>query len=158
MESPFCQRLLRAAEALPYLDPRDPAMVDFYEGEFDLSTTPDHTTNSEPECPHSSHLAEAEGAFSEDNCIPGTPESMPEVMIALSEHSTYMPPRVEFVPERVEYVPEMVPERAEYVPEREGSSPDMEAAIVYHESEADNSCVLEVHSDSDSPTPTPSQV
>lgn len=153
MESPFCMRVLVAAEDLPYLDLRDPAMVDFYEGEFDLSTTPDHTTNSEPECQVSSHMAEAEGAFSDDNCVPGTPESMPEVMIAVPEHSGYVPRIVEFVPERVEYVPENVPERAEYMPERESPSsenPEMEAAIVYREAEADNSCVLDLNSDSDS--------
>ena len=44
LEDVFCQRILSAAEMLPYSEVRDP----LYEGDGEVST-PDHTTNSEPE-------------------------------------------------------------------------------------------------------------
>ena len=50
---------------MAYMEVRDPTLMDLYDADPDLST-PDHTTNSEPDA-LLSHLAEQERAFSEDN-------------------------------------------------------------------------------------------
>lgn len=102
---------------MPYIDVRDPNMVDLYDVDPDLST-PDHTTNSEPDA-LMCHLAEQERAFSEDNVHDHTPDSQggrvvaPTAAISIDIHS----------------------ENGEY---------NLREAIVYREAAVDNSCVVNV--------------
>ncbi len=123
LDHPFCARILKAAEGVPYVDFRD--VADMYDADADVST-PDHTTNSEPDI-QNSHLAEQEGAFSEDNFNMSTPDSLPHdgTMVAI----------------------EM--QEAEIFPY--DNEEEREESLVYHEPEADNSCVLEVDQSEDTP-------
>jgi hypothetical protein len=120
IEDIFCQRMLRASEGVPYADLREPSTVDMYDVDPEVST-PDHTTNSDPDV-QNSHLAEAEGAFSEDGFnMAATPDGiseMPVIAIEMMEGPFDDHERLE------------------------------ESVVLYQEPEADNSCVLDVDTES----------
>lgn len=85
------------------------------------TSTPDQTSGSE--CLATSHLAEQEAAFSDDQHISATASATAPATLA--EVRLHVP---------LEHQP---PERAQFP----ADSPDDESHIVYRESEADNSCI-----------------
>ena len=136
LDSDLVERILYISTGLPYHDLRDPTMGEFYDLDPEVST-PDHTTNSDGEIPTSSHLAEQEGAFSEDNFTIATPDSMPS--------SPQNAPELTSTPDLPQVTIEL-----QSSPYRQPSEVDVEVeeaagAVVYSESEADNSCVLDVN-------------
>jgi len=130
-----CSRVLKAAKAVAYAVGYEVALTDIvYETDGDVST-PDHTTNSEPEVVHS-HLAEQERAFSDDNVTASTPESIPDsitgptvtVDISAEDETLRASGSVDSDTGCVE----------------DDLESEAEAAVVYTESEADTSCVVDL--------------
>lgn len=83
----FYKRILRAAEKTPYTDQQG-TDIDYAVDTDDIETsTPDHTTTSDPDITVASHLAVQERAFSEDNVRIQMDNSMDRIHIDNSTDS-----------------------------------------------------------------------
>ena len=151
LEDAMCQRILRAAENQPYQELADLGSVELYETDADLSTPDRTTTNSDPEA-IVSHLAEQESAFSEDGLHTGSPvsplESQPDTSIDVALE--------------LQEIPEPSTSGMAQGSCSHGTTPDEEeqvgSRVMYHESEADTSCVVDMEEDEEPGVSEPRRV
>ena len=152
VEDVYCKRVLKSAQEATYIDIHELNSTDLYDGE---PSTPDHTTNSDAEV-GLSHLAESERAFSEDNVHLPSPDSMIAVHVrhrdSVSESGV---PAVSSVEEALADLNNMAASLPPAPPVASSAVIEIvlndedgeEGAVVYQETEADTSCVLDVEED-----------
>ena len=142
LEDIVCQRIMRAAEGTPFISLSDPNTPEF--SEVEGISTPDYTTNSEPDAT-TPQLAEPKRAFSEEpvatsstqhvTAMPahsGLPGPSKKSQWAAKDSEVKLKSQTEGVAIKLERI-------------RGGGEP----RVMYHEREADTSCVLSIGDEDD---------